>query len=161
MSSTKLILSVYFVCFLSLSKTYAQQAVPAAGGDAVSADGSVAFSVGQVVYTTNTDVDGSVAQGVQQPYIISIISGLNQNNIQLIYSVYPNPTTNFLVLNISNYTNQNLVYTLFDVNGKALANNKITGKETNIPMTLYAAATYILRVTDNTKEIKAFKIIKN
>jgi hypothetical protein len=161
MKSIKLILSVLAICLISYSKSYAQQAVPAAGGDAVSADGSVAFSVGQVVYTTNTDVDGSVAQGVQQPYIITVISGLNQNTIQLIYSVYPNPTTNFLVLNISNYTNQNLTYSLFDVNGKSLANNKITGSETNIPMSQYAAAAYILRVSDNNKEIKSFKIIKN
>jgi hypothetical protein len=41
---------------------------PQAGGEATGSGGSVSYSVGQVVYTTNTGINGSVAQGVQQPY---------------------------------------------------------------------------------------------
>jgi len=46
----------------------AQVSVHAAGGDAQGAGGSVAFSVGQVVYSSHVAVEGIEAQGVQQRY---------------------------------------------------------------------------------------------
>ncbi len=47
---------------------HAQQATTATGGDASGSGGTVASSVGQIVYTTNTGTTGSVVQGVQQPF---------------------------------------------------------------------------------------------
>lgn len=55
-----------------ITTAQAQQATTATGGNASGSGGPVAYSVGQVVYTTNTSSNGSVAQGVQQPYEISI-----------------------------------------------------------------------------------------
>jgi gliding motility-associated-like protein len=46
----------------------AQQSAHSAGGDGTSNTGSVAFSIGQVIYTTHSTVSGSEAQGVQQRY---------------------------------------------------------------------------------------------
>jgi hypothetical protein len=59
----------------SLSTIHAQEAIPAGGGNASGSGGSASYSVGQVVYTTNTGTNGSAAQGVQQPYEISVVSG--------------------------------------------------------------------------------------
>jgi hypothetical protein len=42
-----------------------------------------------------------------------------------------------------------------------LLDNKIVGNETNIVMSNYVSATYFLKVTDNNKLIKTFKIIKH
>ena len=42
------------------------QVLSASGGDATGSGGSVAYSVGQIVYTTSTGTTGSVAQGVEQ-----------------------------------------------------------------------------------------------
>ena len=46
----------------------AQESAHTAGGDGASSTGSVAFSIGQVVYTTHSTGSGSEAQGVQQRY---------------------------------------------------------------------------------------------
>lgn len=46
----------------------AQESAHTAGGDGVSSTGSVAFSIGQVVYTTHSTGSGTEAQGVQQRY---------------------------------------------------------------------------------------------
>ncbi|PJB16112.1 MAG: hypothetical protein CO118_01035, partial [Flavobacteriales bacterium CG_4_9_14_3_um_filter_32_8] len=98
---------------------FAQVDVSASGGDASSVSGSTSYSVGQVVYTTNTGIDGSVAQGVQQPYEISIVTEIEEaEEISLSFSVYPNPTTNFIKLNIGNYTPENLNYQHYDASGK-------------------------------------------
>ena len=71
---------------IGFNQVYAQQATTASGGDASGSGGSVAHSVGQTVYTTNTGSNGSVAQGVEQPYEISITTGLAETGINLIFT---------------------------------------------------------------------------
>ena len=141
---------------------YAQVVVPASGGDASGSGGSASYSVGQAVYTTNTGTDGSVAQGVQQPYEISIVTEIKEaKEISLSFSVYPNPTTNFLKLNTGNFTTENLNYQLYDVSGKIIESKKIVTIETSIFMENTARGVYFLKITENNKELKTFKIIKN
>lgn len=43
----------------------AQQVVTTSGGNASGSGGSVSYTIGQIVYTTNTNSNGSVAKGVQ------------------------------------------------------------------------------------------------
>jgi hypothetical protein len=158
----KLNLAFITVCLFGfVSVIQAQNVIPASGGNATRSGGTVSYSVGQVFYTSNTSSSGSVAQGVQQPYEISLISFVEQaENINLLCSAYPNPFTDFLTLKIENYDNQDLAYQLFDINGIALGNNKITGFETVIVMGSYLSGTYFLKVTNAGKKIKTFKIIK-
>jgi hypothetical protein len=140
----------------------AQQVVTTSGGNASGSGGSASYSVGQVVYTTNGNSNGSVAQGVQQPYEIFIVTGIEEaKGISLEIMVYPNPATDFIKLKIENYDVQNLRYQLYDINARLLQDNKIVGNETDIVMSNYVSATYFLKVTDNNKGVKTFKIIKN
>ena len=148
---------------IGLTELQAQVAIPASGGDASGNGGSVSYSVGQIVYTTNTGgANGSVAQGVQQPFEISVITGLEEaKGITLQCTAYPNPTTDFLTLKVEHFEFSTLNFQLYDINGKLLENKKINGNETNIVMSDLVPATYFLKLTDNNKEIKTFKIIKN
>ncbi len=146
----------------SLAGLHAQEAFPVAGGDAVGSGGSVSYSVGQLVYTTNIGEDGSVAQGVQQPYEISIITAIEEaGGIDLICTAYPNPTTDKLTLKVENYVLDDLSYQLFDMNGKILESKKMMDKITSITMSKFIPGTYFLKVISNQKEAKTFKIIKN
>ena len=155
-------LSVVILLGIGLTGLQAQNAIPASGGNASGSGGSVSYSVGQVVYTTNTGTNGSSAQGVQQPYEISVVTAVEETkDISLKIMVYPNPATDFIKLKIENYEVLNLRYQLFDINGSLLQDNVIVGNETSIDMSNYMSATYFLKVTDNNKVIKTFKIIKN
>jgi hypothetical protein len=145
---------------IGFNQVYAQQATTASGGDASGSGGSVAYSIGQIVYTTNTSSSGSVAQGVQQPYEISIITGLLETDIKLNLSAYPNPTTNYLMLQIDNF-DKDLSYQLFDISGKLLESNTVAANSTTINMEQMQTGTYLLKVTQNNKLVKTFKIIKN
>jgi hypothetical protein len=151
------------VLLLSLGLTaQAQQASTATGGDASGSGGTVAYSVGQIVYTTNTATTGSVAQGVQQPYEISIVLGIDNHYINLGLSAYPNPTTNYLTLNLGNAELSTLNFELYDINGRLIESRKIISSTETIAMENLPTATYILKVTNNNKkEVKTFKIIKN
>ena len=140
----------------------AQNAIPASGGNATGNGGSVSYTVGQVVYTKYTGTNGSVAQGVQQPYEISVVTGIVEaKGISLEIEVYPNPATDFVKLKIENYEVKNLRYQLFDINGSLIKDNKVEGNETSISMQNLLPSVYFLKVTDNNKVIKTFKIIKN
>jgi hypothetical protein len=151
-----------FLFFNSLLILHAQQTPSSSGGQANGTGGSVNFTIGQIDYTTNAGTNGSVAQGVQQPYEISIVSGIEEaNGINLILTAYPNPTSEYVMLKVENYNTQNLSYSLYDINGKLLENKKIDGMETRIVLSDLPNAIYILKVTENKKEIKAFKIVKN
>jgi hypothetical protein len=115
-----------------------------------------------MAYTTNTGTEGSVAQGVQQPFEISIVTGFEEKEgISLRCSVYPNPTNDYLVLKVENYDKDNLSYKLIDINGKPLENKKIISNETTIVMSNLVPAGYLLKVIRNNKEVKTFKIVKN
>jgi len=146
------------------SLVLAQEAVTIAGGNASGSGGSASYTVGQIVYSTETVSSGSVAQGVQQPFEISVVSGINEiHGILLQCSVYPNPTTDLLILKIDASATpgfQSLSYQIYDINGKLLLSKKLTGNETSISMENLVPATYFLKVIQSDKEVKAFKIIK-
>ena len=139
----------------------AQESTNASGGDDTGSGGTVAYSVGQIVYTTNTGTTGSVAQGVQQPYEISVVLGIEDNSINLELTAYPNPTANFLTLNVGKAELSTLNFQLFDISGKLIESRKIISSSETIAMEKLPTATYFLKVTYNNNEVKTFKIIKN
>jgi opacity protein-like surface antigen len=139
----------------------AQQATTATGGNTSGSGGTVAYSVGQIIYTTNTGTTGSVAQGVQQPYEISIVLGVADNSIKLELTAYPNPTTNYLTLSVGNAELSTLNFQLYDISGKLIESRKIISCIETVAMENLPTATYFLKVTNNNNEVKTFKIIKN
>ena len=162
MRHKKLKLSAVLLLGLGLTGLQAQTSINATGGNASGSGGSASYSVGQVVYTTNTGTNGSVAQGVQQPFEISVVTAIEEaKGINLSVSAYPNPTTDYLTLSIKEFDISNVSYQLLDMNGKLLQNEKITGNQTSIVMSNLVPATYFVKVIQDNKEVKTFKIIKN
>jgi hypothetical protein len=145
----------------SLTTLKAQQSTTSSGGNSSGIGGTVAYSLGQIVYNTHNGSIGSVAQGVQQPYEISTISGIEDHQISLNIEAYPNPTSDFIQLKIDGEKFQDLSYQIIDVNGKLIENKKIVSSTENIPMGNLKNATYFLKVTTINQEVKTFKIIKN
>jgi hypothetical protein len=162
MRHKRLKLSVVLLLGLGLTGLQAQESVNATGSNASGSGGSVSYSIGQVVYTTNTGTNGSVAQGVQQAFEISVVNGLEEaKGIKLSVMAYPNPTTDYLTLSIGEFDISNLSYQLYDMNGKLLQSEKITGNQTSIVMSNLVPANYFVKVIQGNKEVKTFKIIKN
>ena len=149
---------------IGFNQGYAQKASTASCGDASGSGGTAPYSVGQIAYTTYNGTTGSVAQGVQQPYEISVTVGLEELGINLDLSAYPNPTTDYLILQIDASTtliNEPLSYELYDIFGKLIERNQIAASRTTIDMAQLARATYFLKVIQDNKEVKTFKVIKN
>ena len=139
----------------------AQQATVTSGGNATGSGGNISYSIGQVAYKTQTGTSGIITQGVQQPFEIVTLSGEEFTTIMLEAVVYPNPTTSLVNLIVKNYALENLNYQLFDINGRIIEANKVFNEETTINLEGLANAIYLLKLNDNKKEVKTFKIIKN
>ena len=161
MRNKRLKLSAVLLLGLGLTGLHAQESVNATGGDASGSGGSASYSVGQVVYTTNTGTNGSVAEGVQQAYEISVVTEIEEaTGINLSVKAYPNPTANYLTLSVEEFDISNLSYQLYDMQGKLLQKETITSNQTSIDMNNLVPASYFVKVTQNNTEVKTFKIIK-
>ena len=68
MNNMKFKTAVLLLLGTMLRPVLAQEAVITVGGDASSSDGTVAYSIGQIVYTTIIGTNGSVAQGVSKGF---------------------------------------------------------------------------------------------
>jgi hypothetical protein len=149
-----------FAGMLFASFLQAQESVNASGGDAVGSGGTVAYSIGQVAYTTNTSSSGNIAQGVQQAYEIYSV-GITETELNISLNVFPNPTSDNLTLQISDYTNHQLSYQLVDLQGKLLSNGLILTQQTKIDLNNFPCATYFVNVINQENKIaQSFKIIK-
>jgi hypothetical protein len=83
-------------------------------------------------------------------------------------SVYPNPTNDFIILNIEGLVETRhalslnaLSLQLYDVNGMLLETKKIESNQTNISMDGLAPANYFLKIKEGNIEVKTLKIIKH
>ena len=154
-----------FLFLCSSTELFAQESQNTSGGMANGNGGTISYSIGQVVYTTNSGNKGEMFQGVQQPYEISVINDINDlEEISLSIIVYPNPTSDLLILKLEDHDNlgfNSYKYEFYDINGKLINAYRIFDSITSINMTNLVAATYILKVFKNQKNMKTFKIIKN
>lgn len=159
--SIRKLLIIIFLLMYWIADTSGQQNTITSGGNEYGTGGSVSYSFGQIDYATTTGVGGSIMEGLQQPFEILVVSGSEETNINLILSVYPNPTKDFVVLSVQNFDTQNMTYLLYDVQGKLIEKQKLTGNQTYISLVDLANDIYFINVLNKSKELKKFKIIKN
>lgn len=157
--TTILSLVVGWLCFPVAN---GQSTIPATGGNAGGTGGTVSYTIGQIVYSTPGGTAGTVAQGVQQPCEISVVTALeNMNEITLEYKIFPNPTKGLLTLTIKPFDSDNFSISLFDMNGVVLKEIKIDSEVNEISMDNFYPSVYFLKIIRDALEVKVFKIIKN
>lgn len=158
---SKLLIIIALISY-SIVPLQGQESIATSAGNVVGSGGSVSYTVGQVAFSAFSGTDGSLIQGVQQPYEIYVITAVeNTEEITLDCVVYPNPTRNIIKLAIESPDFDNMYYRLYDIKGRLIQEMKVEGEETEISMYNLVPSIYILKVIKNKKELKTFKIIKN
>jgi len=153
-------LSFVLIFSLFLTRVASQETILTTGMDATGSEGSMSYSVGQFAYTTETGSTGLLLQGVQQAYEIFTVTGIENANIDLKVSAFPNPTKDYLTLTTNDIEFSDLNFQLFDTTGKLLQRKKIAGNQTAIDFSNYSVGIYFLKVIKGNTEIKLLKIIK-
>lgn len=137
------------------------QETAAAGGEAIGVDGFSSYSIGQILYSTHTGSNEFIIQGVQQPYEISEITGIQDEiGVQSEINLFPNPTENDLSLSIIDSDISFFQYFMYDMNGKLLHSNSVSKNTVPIVMNNLSKGGYIIRIMKNSKEVKTFKVLK-
>jgi len=148
---------------LPSSALLAQQSLNCSGGNSDGSGGSISFSAGEVFFENRTLNDKNFADGIQQAYEVSLVNGLEENSGNISISVFPNPHSEFLVLECRAPLTSNLSYRLTDATGRLLISAPISSSYLSIETASLPAAIYFLYVVSNasTGPSSVFKIIKN
>jgi len=95
----------------------------------------------------------------------SLSTGINEiKDINLSCSVYPNPTRDIVQLKVgtsSMLNRQSISYQLFDMQGRLLETKKIVSGLTNVTINNLVPSIYFMKIIQENKEVKVFKIIKD
>ena len=156
-------LALFMMCGMMVITAAAQSNIVTTGGEATGKDGSVSYTIGQVAVQSIEASAASLTEGVQQPYEIQTVGVDNYPAITLNAAVYPNPTTDRIVLEINNvetFHETSLQAMLFSTSGQHIQTVDVVGSQTTINMSALAAGTYYLRVTDGQTLLKTFKVVK-
>lgn len=129
------------------------------GVDLSSGEGSVSYSLGQTFFSSYDGKENYVIEGVQQPLTIPKNS-IEKEEINFKIAAYPNPVSDYFLIEASNYTNRSLQYHLMDLQGRLLQEDRIRKFGTSVNTADLPVAVYLLKITDNGKYIKTIRIIK-
>ena len=160
MKYTQLKRGVVLFLLLGITGLSAQESSNSSGGNAAGSEGSVSYSVGQLFYSSISGNSGTVSQGVQQPFEISVLDVAESANLDITIAAYPNPTSDQLNLLIKDFNLTDLSFQLFDMQGKMIRNQIIKSNRTQISMNSLPAAIYVVKINQGSKHLKTFKIIK-
>lgn len=142
---------------LTQGEIQAQQGTITTGGEASGSDGYASFSVGLIDYFIASGSDLMTTEGIQQPYELAVA----QEEIERDITLFKNITSDFVILNIQNYSIENMHYELYDLHGKLIVKQKIIGGKTHISLNEFSNAIYFVTVYNKNKQkVKTFKIIK-
>jgi hypothetical protein len=154
-----------FLLCLSILSISAQEVIPASGGEASGDGGLASYSVGQIFYCSEDDIQGSVYEGVLQPYEVFVVSQvIDVEDISLRCRIYPNPVSDLLYLTIDGGLDLNWSFKLLDIGGRLLQAEVVKEQETKLSLGHFKSGVYFLKVFKkdqlSVREVKVFKILK-
>ena len=137
----------------------AQEIISTCGDYEETISGSISWTIGEPVIETFSNETNILTQGFQQSKLtVTNITENQFNGIEI--NAFPNPTNDFILVKTKTNNKTNMDICLFDLKGNLIFKQKMINKEQNIKMNNYNSGTYILKITENNKEIKTFQIIK-
>jgi hypothetical protein len=151
---------------MSYAQSIAPQAVNTAGVKFTQANGSLNFTVGELVVKNQTDANGNTLGSGFTNAATSTTTVLSVNTPDktvLNVSVYPNPTTDLLIVDIASTNLSRLVVEITDLQGKTLSSSQYAGISNKIGINTagYATGTYLLLLkNENGNLLGTYKIMK-
>ncbi|MEY3199844.1 MAG: hypothetical protein RJA13_1802 [Bacteroidota bacterium] len=145
-----------FATFFATFAATAQEVVSSQGQTYSNANGSIDFTVGEVIINTGSNGTNDLTQGFHQTNWNFL--GVEDFAPDYQATIFPNPTQE--VLNIKTSVFENVTYTLYDAQGKLVMQNILSAEQTPIQVSQLAPGSYSLTLNNETQNLKTFKLIK-
>jgi hypothetical protein len=145
------------LCLLfAVNFMFAQEVISTQGESYSNANGSIDFTIGEVVTNTGTDGVNDITQGFHQTNWRFLSVESHVPNYEA--TIFPNPTSELLNINASAF--KDLSYTLYDLQGKLVMQDKLSSEQTSVQVSQLVPGAYTLRLNNETQNLKTFKLIK-
>ena len=152
MKSIAYVLTLILLAFSFNSIAQDLEVISAGGEYYESAEGSLSYTVGEVVIETVETTSNHLTQGFQQEsiFVLNVVSYNNDFNV----SVFPNPTTNYVNVVSSSTSTVNI----YDAAGK-LVHTQNVNETDKIEMQNYEDGIYQLVFIKDQKQLKTVKVL--
>jgi hypothetical protein len=149
---------------LSTAQSITPQSVNSSGTKMIQSNGSLSFTVGELVVLSHTDINGyTLGGGFTAGATVSTANIKQTDSAIMDVIVYPNPTSEFVYIQINHSTLHQFVVTITDLQGKEIYFGKYNGiaNVIGINTEAYVAGTYILNLKNlDSQVLGTYKIIK-
>jgi hypothetical protein len=147
------------------AQSISPQSVNSSGTKMTQANGSLSFTVGELVVLSQTDSEGNtLGSGFTAGATLTTVSIQETDAAVLDVRVFPNPTSDFVNIRINYSSIEQVLVSITDLKGKEVYNGKYAGLSNVIGINTvsYATGTYVLSLKNlNNQVLGTYKIIKN
>ncbi len=159
----KALVSIAVIIFLNLDslvcQSLSQDVIGSSGDYFVGSNGSLSSTIGESETETIGTGKNILTQGFQQgSVVITSLNIIPQADLEV--NVFPNPATNYIILQIKNLNEKSLQYVIYDLEGKEFMRRNVTSFEEKIDLQNLKPSIYLLKVLYNSDELNIYKIIK-
>jgi hypothetical protein len=161
------ILFLVMICSLGIqAQSIAPHSVNSAGVKMTQSNGSLSFTVGEIVVQQQYDSNGNSLGGgfTNSSTISTTVLSVQEPDASIIkVSVFPNPTSDLVQIQIKETTIDELEVQLTDITGKTLYSGRYRLMQQNIGINVatYPSGVYILTLKKpNSQILGTYKIVK-
>ena len=148
--------TLLFFSLLTSVCVSAQEVVATQGDSYTNSNGSIDFTIGEVVINTGTDGSNDLTQGFHQTNWNFVSIEDHVPSYEAI--IFPNPTSEILTIRTSTF--ENVTYALYDAQGKLVIQDKLSSVQTPIQVSQLAPGAYSLILNNDAQNLKTFQLIK-
>ena len=148
--------TLLFFSLLTSVCVSAQEVVVTQGDSYTNSNGSIDFTIGEVVINTGTDGSNDLTQGFHQTNWNFVSIEDHVPSYEAI--IFPNPTSEILTIRTSTF--ENVTYALYDAQGKLVIQDKLSSVQTPIQVSQLAPGAYSLILNNDAQNLKTFQLIK-
>jgi hypothetical protein len=142
-------ISLSICCYGGFSQSLPSQVISSGGDNLMMANGSLEWTLGEIMIETYARPVGYLTQGFQQPSKITITHV--EKDIENLIEVYPNPVREWLNVKVSRVGSYTIE--LFNLQGQKLINSEFNASSNNdlfeVDVQPLKPALYLLKITSN------------
>jgi hypothetical protein len=145
---------------ISVGQDISPQLISSCGEQFENDSYQLAWSLGECAISTLESGNFVLTQGFHQSSYEIETAIETEMGIELNLKVYPNPTTDFLILETGQFDLKEIQYQILDLKGSVLENNSFINTMERLDFSSYTNGIYFIIIKQENQIIKSFKIIK-